>query len=354
MSLLRRSEEGDEAQISKIIVVDQREGKSQGQEPEALEENLEERQHHQASPFLRLPQELRNKIYLLAFKPENYFIDWETEYGLLTHAKLPCHHTPLYANLGTKRDYEASIRRGTGTFYSLRSSHSPLDLESPPTDVVPPGPASLLLSCRQINLEATPVFYGGSAFHFASRSVLRKFLYIISNTSKKSIRTLCIGFAETKVVSGTAAYPAWYTEDEADWARLFMQAANDLTGLEKLSLRIDFSYRFYRYPTTSPSFEMDMWISTWGPFVPGRGPCALKQVEIVSNSDGGVGGKLTIEALKRLLLGEEQVGDIWWSLPVQDLCWCHRLRACPHYRSVAPCVGVNCPLKYMTDGYVVV
>ena len=320
----------------------------QMQEPNAHEEQA--KSNNQASPFLRLPPELRNKIYLLALTSEEYFIDWETEEVNLTYARLCCPHTPLFRNVIRNTNDVAHL---AGLLYTYH-----MEACCPGSGImslreIPSGPGSLLLTCRRINEEATPIFYGRSAFHFASRTVLRKFRTSLGPSARKSIRTLRIAYAEARLESGPVVSAAWHTKDEKEWGRTCMDVARSFTGLEELTLRLEFDYRFYRFlPSPLPPACLDTWINPWATFAPEHGCCALKRVEIIGNIDGVSGGKMSLNSLKRVLLGEATYNDLKDSLPELGGRRCIHNRALINHRSGSPCVASECPLKDLTDGYI--
>lgn len=177
--------------------------------------------------FLELPGELRNKIYAYAFPKEFFQLQW------IDNGKKPRHLTyslPNRGKLGPRLDPLVGHRRRLFDFpRRVRSS------EYIPPYQLSPGPAALLLTCKKINKEATPVFYGSSTFSFHTPGTLRKFLNSVGPVSKASIQSLSIRHATAGNPVYTE-YQSWKQIDDSSWEDLCWQASDDFSALIELTI----------------------------------------------------------------------------------------------------------------------
>ena len=151
-------------------------GSSNSSVPDRVSDNIIKKQ---GFDFLRLPGEVRNQIYELAFPPKEFHIQWLTKDKDLTYSIW--RGGPLYKPL---LDRTATARRRCQDY--KRRSHE----ANPPKLVLAPGPAALMLTCKQIHNEVIGILYGGSCFAFNSVRVLEKFLDTINGIAKLSITKL--------------------------------------------------------------------------------------------------------------------------------------------------------------------
>ena len=183
--------------------------------------------------FLDLPGEVRNKIYGYAFTKEFFSIGWaepsstsmKINVRSLTYSlpKRPKNKSPQLAPGVCRRRRLFDLPR------RLRSS------EAIPPYQLSPGPAALLLTCKTVNREATPLFYGNSTFTFHSQTIFQRFLDTIGTSSKASIRSMHLKHY-------TAGHPFYRPHEwmkatyDDKWDDLCVQAAAELTSLEELSI----------------------------------------------------------------------------------------------------------------------
>ena len=176
--------------------------------------------------FLLLPGELRNKIYGYVFPNEFFQLEWikRTSEQHLTYT-LP------------KRGKSTSIL-GPSAGRRRRLFDFPRRIHS--KEVIPPyrlspGPAALLLICKKVNEEATPIFYGSSTFAFSVPGTLRAFLTALSPQSKEAIRSIALKHHTAGNPVYTEFQP-WKSKDDNSWDNLLWEAAEDLENLEQLNV----------------------------------------------------------------------------------------------------------------------
>ncbi|MCJ1398703.1 hypothetical protein MMC11_001904 [Xylographa trunciseda] len=253
-------------------------------------------------PFLRLPPELRNKIYDLVLKKE-YFIHWLVKNIDLTYITPSCPHTPRPGSkMATHRHElrrqfpEMIIRRR-----NLHSSRVETIEHSTSDHIVPPGPAALLFTCNKISTEATSVLYGHSAFHFANRSVLNMFVSSLRPSTKVSVKAVRVLYDPT-FFRGGFPESLWEAKDQQLWTMACQNMASELKGLEELTIQAVLYY--LRYSDVSPPLDAELFDAWANPWLTMRG-CGLKCVDIFVTDPGyGVqGGRMTTWQLKRELLG---------------------------------------------------
>ena len=144
-------------------------------------------------PFLRLPGELRNKIYDYAIAKGDYAIDWidhnqknkSLTYGFPKQSwqfKTSEHSGPILLP-GTAQ------RRRSLDFHHRRSINQHLS-----KDDIRLGPATLLLVCKQMSEEAASVLYSKCMFYFSGLRALRFFLDHLRPATMKSIRKIALTY----------------------------------------------------------------------------------------------------------------------------------------------------------------
>lgn len=102
-------------------------------------------------------------------------------------------------------------------------------------DCINAGPAALLSVCRQLNKEASTVFYSKSTFTFHGLGALRSFLDRLSPLSKESITRLAIIYRQYGNPERTEDSP-WKTEHDRLWERLCWRVADECVSLTHLTL----------------------------------------------------------------------------------------------------------------------
>ena len=138
-------------------------------------------------PFLKLPGELRNRIYDYAISKELYIIEWlnhnqrskSLTYKLSQRSKLH----------GPQLPPDAARRRRLLDIHRRKDSRQHLSEDS-----IQPSPAVLLLVCRKISEEAASVFYSKSMFYFHGLGCLRHFLDNLRPIAMTSVRRLSLRY----------------------------------------------------------------------------------------------------------------------------------------------------------------
>lgn len=189
--------------------------------PQQVQQPIEEKKFN----FLLLPGELRNKIYGYAF-PEEFF---QLQFIKKTTDSLT-YSLPKCGKLGPYIGPSAGRRRRL--FDYPRRVHSK---EIIPPYRLSPGPAALLLTCKKINEEATPIFYGSSIFSFNVPNTLRVFLKALRPETKQSIMSLALKHYTAGNPRWTEFQP-WKCRDDNRWDDLLWDASDELVSLDYLSI----------------------------------------------------------------------------------------------------------------------
>lgn len=180
----------------------------------------------QGFDFLRLPGEVRNQIYELAFPPKEFHIQWLTKDKDLTYSIW--RGGPWYK---PRLDRTATARRRRQDY--KRRSHE----ANSPKLVLAPGLAALMLTCKQIHNEVIGIFYGGSCFAFNSVRVLEKFMGTISHIAKLSITKLYLRH-------GTYGEPRfqrdhwWKMQHDDRWEFACWRISDSCPNLRELEVRL--------------------------------------------------------------------------------------------------------------------
>lgn len=247
--------------------------------------------------FLELPAEIRNQIYNIVFEPKIFEIYWLTQGKDLIHRKHSSVASLPSTNFDDQRNHHRDMirKKSPNITFQRRRWDLPTRLKyknpiTPPFEI-PSGPAALLLTCTQIRAETTPVFYGAHAFHFTSRTVFSKFLCLLRQDSKASIRTLHVYYKPQRLDAN----------DTEEWERICQQAAEELTVLEELNITMCLPWQpIPDTPALSEPLDSEKhWARPWLAFR-GRG---LKRVCISSNLKDPLAEP--VKMLRALLLGQE-------------------------------------------------
>ena len=145
-------------------------------------------------PFLKLPTEIRVKIYVYFFKPEHYKIQF-----ISNKAKALTYTLPDRPRSKDPKVPESAKRRRRQFDYPRRIRSKETDM---PTYELMPGPCSLLLAHPKIGYEAAEYFYKIQAFSFSSCRVLNAFMNMLPASSKLAI-------TDVRLTHYTAGYPKW-------------------------------------------------------------------------------------------------------------------------------------------------
>ena len=148
--------------------------------------------------LLELPAEIRNLIYNFVFQPQEFEINWLKKRKSLTYRAIGNHSTPDYYGKEWQLHRQRILERSPNIIRRRRQLDLPRRLRSSEADIplykLSPGPAALLLTCRQVRSEANAIFYGNHAFHLTSRNVLTRFLSSLTRESKAAIKSLRIWY----------------------------------------------------------------------------------------------------------------------------------------------------------------
>lgn len=180
----------------------------------------------ESAKFLNLPGEIRNKIYAHAFKPEFFEIRFaDKAEGSLTY-RLPNRPRNMQPQL------EPDVSRRRRLYDWPRRVRSK---EFVPAFKLSPGPAAMLLTCKQVNEEASPLFYTKSSFTFQNLRAFERFLKTLGPISKASIRTLHLSHHTAGNAFDTLHQP--YTRKfDQKWDDLCWKASQEMKSLEELSV----------------------------------------------------------------------------------------------------------------------
>lgn len=179
-------------------------------------------------PFLKLPGELRNKIYDYAIVTQYYEIKWvDNNYKSksLTY-RLP----KLCRACGPHLEPGAARRRRQLDCSRRVPSEKRLAEGS-----IFPGPAALLVVCRLMHEEACSVFYSKSVFKFRGLGALRQFLHNLSPTATKALTRLAIKYRAYGEPNRTEDQ-IWKAKHDRLWEDLCWYIADQCTSLTGLQL----------------------------------------------------------------------------------------------------------------------
>lgn len=180
----------------------------------------------ESAKFLHLPGEIRNKIYGYAFKNDFFEIRFADKAERSLTYRRP--QRPQY--MQPKLPPDVSRRRRLYDWpRRVRSK------ELIPPFKLSPGPAALLLTCKTVNQEATPLFYRHSAFTFQNLRAFDRFLNTLSVTSKASIRCLHLTHHTAGNAFHTPNQP-FIRKFDQKWDDLCWKASKEMESLEELSI----------------------------------------------------------------------------------------------------------------------
>ncbi|KAL8675337.1 MAG: hypothetical protein Q9168_000294 [Polycauliona sp. 1 TL-2023] len=178
--------------------------------------------------FLSLPRELRNQIYDYAMPCNKYRLEW----------------IPRTDQRPTELTYTLPLQDFKGPKLTDKAVGLRRDFDLPkrafiektmPRYRLSPGPAALLLVSRQVNIDATPMFYGRNTFSFAAMNPLGKFLDNLRPETRSMLRSL-------ELLHSTASNPElrdnqrWKNKHDHRWQSLCFQIRNQCDRLEDLTL----------------------------------------------------------------------------------------------------------------------
>lgn len=180
-------------------------------------------------PFLKLPGELRNKIYAYVIKKKHYAIEWVCDNNKsksLTHWIREARGMPgPYLKLTP----ENAVRRRALDTAKGRTPQRLPDEYFGRTDV------AILLVCKQMHEEASSVLYSECTFAFHGIRALDHFLDCLQPAAKASISQIFIkyrAYGYPEYVSNQC----WKDRHDRRWETLCWRVADECTSLTKLSL----------------------------------------------------------------------------------------------------------------------
>lgn len=177
-------------------------------------------------PFLDFPGEIRNVIYGYVFPRELYEIRC-----LNKSAKSLTYRSGTQALNGPTLDPSVSRRRRLWDYpRRIRSNERGIPLYE-----LSPGPAAILLTCKQIHEEASSLLYNNSTFTFSSLRALSTFLNTIRISCKQSIRSLHLKHYTAGKLNLTNANKGKEGYDQK-WLYLCWKLRDELCNLKELSI----------------------------------------------------------------------------------------------------------------------
>lgn len=177
-------------------------------------------------PFLDFPGEIRNVIYGYVFPRELYEIRC-----LNKSAKSLTYRSGTQTLNGPRLDPSVSRRRRLWDYpRRIRSNEGGIPLFE-----LSPGPAAILLTCKQIHEEAASLLYNNSTFTFSSLRAFSTFLNTIRTSCKQSIRSLHLKHYTAGKLDLTNAKKGKEGYDQK-WLYLCWKVRDELCNLKELSI----------------------------------------------------------------------------------------------------------------------
>ena len=179
-------------------------------------------------PFLKLPGELRNKIYDYCIVNQYYEIGWVDN----NHKnKSLTYRLPRLGRADGLHLESGAARRRRQLDCSRRAPCQKRLAEG----AINPGPAALLSVCSKIHNEACTVFYSNSTFTFHGLGVLRQFLNNLSPIATEALSRLVINYRAYGEPNRTEDR-IWKVKHDRLWEDLCWRIADQCTSLTHLSL----------------------------------------------------------------------------------------------------------------------
>lgn len=183
-------------------------------------------QSAQQGPFLEFPGEIRNLIYGYVFPREFYEIRC-----LDKSARSLTYRSGTQGLKGPRLDPSVSRRRRLWDYpRRIRSNECGI-----PIYELSPGPAAILLTCKQIHEEASSILYNNSTFTFSSLRASSAFLNTIRISCKQSIRSLHLKHYTAGKLDLTNAKQGKEEYDQK-WLYLCWKVRDELCNLKELSI----------------------------------------------------------------------------------------------------------------------
>lgn len=194
--------------------------------PHTATEPAQQRPFSGLGPFLDFPGEIRNVIYGYVFPREFYEIRC-----LNKSAKSLTYSCGTQGLKGPRLDPSISRRRRLWDYpRRIRSNERGIPLYE-----LSPGPAAILLTCKQIHEEASSLLYNNSTFTFSSLRALSTFLNTIRISCKQSIRSIHLKHYTAGKLDLTNAKKGKERYDQK-WLYLCWKVREELCNLQELSI----------------------------------------------------------------------------------------------------------------------
>ena len=179
-------------------------------------------------PFLKLPGELRNRIYEYTISRQYYEVGWvnnNCKTKTLTYRlpKLGKAFEPHLEADTARRRRQLDCRRRVPSQKRLAEGS------------IHAGPAALLAVCSKMHDEACSVFYSKSSFTFHGLGALRHFLNCLSRVAIESLTQLSIKYRAYGEPNRTEDQK-WKAKHDKLWEDLCWRIADQCTALTRLSL----------------------------------------------------------------------------------------------------------------------
>lgn len=180
-------------------------------------------------PFLKLPAELRIKIYNYSFgKHVLEILPISKSSGLTSWNPSGKKPKP------SVRNSKARETRGC----SSRPGRPDGRLSKWPNFRSLPGLAAMLLTCKQIHRETHHLLYEQVTFIIRSQTAFHRFLTNLSPPCLATIRTLKLQH-HTYGEPYLTEHQVWKDEYDSKWAALCLEAGGKMTGLKELEVRLN-------------------------------------------------------------------------------------------------------------------
>ena len=179
-------------------------------------------------PFLKLPGELRNRIYEYTVTRQYYEVGWVDN----NHKSRTLTYWLPKLGKASEPNLEADTARRRRQLDCCRRAPSQKRLAE---GSIHAGPAALLAVCRKMHDEACSVFYSKSSFTFNGLGALRHFLDHLSPVAMESLTQLSIKYRAYGEPNRTEDQK-WKAKHDQLWEDLCWRIADQCTSLTRLSL----------------------------------------------------------------------------------------------------------------------
>ena len=230
--------------------------------------------------FLDLPGEVRNRIYRYVFEPKEIAIHWLTPDKDLTFlmqkSSLLTFEPAVWKCLQYRKFLSQRPSRLSVKGRKPSEQSKAWENKTPASGLLH-RLAAILLTCRQVNAEASLMFYSSHAFHFYSPETIRKFLSSVSLPSKSAIRKLRVHYSPTEAFYPSRDNNHKYGED-MEWLKLCHKLLLHMQHLKELTICFDVPLDGLPAFWRPASRHLNPWLT----FADGR----LNDIHVYSNHEG--------------------------------------------------------------------